>query len=570
MDQNQRLSREVFNSFRISVINAAETFFQASTSGTVLSNVGSSEISTMTEEDIVQKMSGHISDVHADRINKYFDALNNSLTHSVFVSAHAVARDAIRHAADQLGCEARFVTFEQASAYGYWGEHAPFNAQLTRLFARYRDELVSSARKATGNANESDSDSLDASAFVEKFGIAPWEQISTILDTFGLNYRVAPPPPRTFDPVTLYFERLDRPDTYVGFNDLSAGEKVLVILAVGLLNVDPTRAVVRRPQLLLLDEIDASLHPAVLHQWMTTIRERVVGELGIPCIMTTHSPVTVALAPEASLFEMGLDSVPLRKIAQREALNKLTVGLPSMNADFTQRRQVFVEAEGDAQAYDELHSLIKAELQLPCSLSFLSTGIKRDKEESGTGCAAVVSVVDKLTSFGNLSTFGLLDWDGKTEPRGRIHVLAQDTHYAFDNVILHPLLVGLLLIRDKKSPAAELPRFGGADGLEVVDLQRISDAVENKLSFPDGLPAGRAAVHFMGGVAIETRQAFLHCNGHTMEDEIEAAFPAVKAYTGRGRGKLALAVVKHVIGDYPNFCPQPIVDAFRQLATMAP
>lgn len=539
--------------------------------GTMYSNLPVAHILSMPREQLVGSLdlkSNHEN--ISTRLVQILDQVNQMLAEGYYHQAHAVAQKAIQRVSSHQKSEARLVTFDEANTFGSWGDHALFNSQLPRLFAGYRAELIANNKKAARQGQPASADWLDKDAFQEKFGSAPWEQLSSIMETFGLNYRFAPPGERDIDPVVLFFERLDNDGTYVEFSSLSAGEKVLVILAIALLNIDPFRAAVQQPQLLLLDEIDASLHPAVLHQWMTIIQDKVVGQMGIACVMTTHSPVTVALAPEESLYEMSRADVPIAAIKKREALNKLTVGLPSMEVDFTRRRQVFVEAEVDAEAYDRLHTLMKAELQLVHSLNFLSTGIKNKQGvEQGTGCDAVKKVVGELSGFGSLSTFGLLDWDGTRSADGRIHVLAQGTHYAFDNLILNPLLVGVLLIRNGFPPAEDSPRFVGINQLEQADMQRIADAVQSRLTYPEDAPSGKEPTQFNSALTIMTDKAFCHCNGHKMEETLTAAFPSLKKYTSQ-RGKLALAVIDGVLGDYPSLCPMPIIEAFQKLADADP
>jgi predicted ATPase len=569
LDDGKSFTRADFESHRDACFGNYAERLETLVQGTDLAGRSPAEILSMPLSELTAVFPE--DDSRAAQIQYHFSGVNSDLSNSVRAPAHTLPQQAIQRVVVGLGIEARCVTYEQASTLRSWGDHSLFGAQLPRLFASYRDDQVWNSRRSGRPGRAPEPGWLDEEAFEAEFGPPPWEQLSAILQTFGLNYRFAPPGPRVIDPVSLFFERLDDKDTHVEFGSLSAGEKVLVILAVALLNVDPIRATIQRPELLLLDEIDASLHPAVLHQWITTIQEKVVEEMGIPCILTTHSPVTVALTAQAALFEISRETPPLRKISQREALNKLTVGLPSMEVDFTRRRQVFVEAEVDAEAYDRLYTLMKAEMQLARSLHFLSTGIKnKDGVEQGTGCAAVTSVVENLAGYGSLSTFGLLDWDGKRNPEGRIQVLAQGSHYAFDNVILNPLLIGLLLIRDGRPPADALPRFGGADNLSAAELQLIADSVQAKLTYPKNAPTGTVVTHFIGGGTITTDRAFCECNGHKMEEALGTCFPSLNQYIGKGRGKLALGVIERVLGDYPTFCPAPIADAFRALADSDP
>lgn len=528
------------------------------------------EVMALSTDELVHGPDGEDDLTKQAKLRAFLGSINIALGTQHYDTRHAPARLALnKYNAAGLG-ESRLVTYEELITFGSWGEHGMFDSQLTRLFGGYRDEALRNDRLAAKNGRPPEAGWLDPVAFKEKFGPAPWDHLSDILASFNLNYRIAAPGSRAIDPIVLYFERLDDNGIHVQFADLSAGEKVLVILAIALMNVDPIRAVMRRPELLLLDEIDASLHPAVLHQWMSTIQEKVVGERGISCIITTHSPVTVALAPEASLYEMARSATPLRKIKKQEALNNLTVGLPSMEIEFTQRRQVFVEAEVDAEAYDLLYSRLKNELRLPRSLNFLSTGIKnKNGIEQGTGCDAVRKVVTELEGFGSLSTFGLLDWDGKREPTNRIKVLAKGSHYAFDNVILNPLLIGILLIRFGEPPAGNLPRFVGIDHAEAAELQAIADAVQSKLTYADDAPTGQTGVEFTGGISIMTDTGFCETNGHAIEGALAKEFPLLKKFTQK-KGQLALTVIEKVLGDCPQLCPQLIADAYRELANADP
>jgi predicted ATPase len=549
------------------ILRQYESHVRSIVKGTTFEKLETREIVT-SDWAAVQAMASQASETRVGEfLRQAFDAINETLVNQNTGSVGEAARKAIARCSNDLQREPRLVTYSDAKDFGSWGDYAPFDSRLPRLFAAYRKERLNNARKAGRGGRPAASDWLSKDEFEAAFGVAPWVQLSALLETLGLNYRFAPPGPRDIDPITLHFERLDDEGTHVDFASLSAGEKVLVILAVALLNIDPIRASIQRPELLLLDEIDASLHPTVLHQWIGIIQEKVVGELRIPSILTTHSPITVALTPEGSLFEMSRQSPPLRKASSREVLNKLTVGLPSLEVDFTLRRQVFVEAEVDAQAYDRLYHLLKADIALDKSLNFLSTGIKnKDGVEQGAGCDAVRRIVGELANYGSLSTFGLLDWDGSRVSEGRIVVLGEGDYYAFDNLILHPLLIGLLLIHGGKPPEAGLPRFGGAASLGVEELQRIADSVQGRLSFPNDAPAGSISTHLVGGHKIETRSAFCRSNGHVMEAALMTAFPALKAYSRGQRGKLALAVIDTVLGDYPQFCPEPLAAAFRSLA----
>ena len=85
----------------------------------------------------------------------------------------------------------------------------------------------------------------------------------------------------------------------VKFSELSSGEKVLISLVFALYN---TKFDVEFPKVLLMDEPDASLHPSMTKQFLDVIQKVFVQDKGVKVILTTHSPSTVALAPEEAIF----------------------------------------------------------------------------------------------------------------------------------------------------------------------------------------------------------------------------------------------------------------------------
>ena len=134
---------------------------------------------------------------------------------------------------------------------------------------------------------------------------------------------------------------------------------------------------------------------------------------------------------------------------------------------------------------------------------------------------------------------------------------------------MNPLLIGLLLIKIDKPPAEDLPRFSAVEQLEERDLQRIADAVQSKLIYPDDAPNGTVVTLFQRNIKTATDRAFCESNGHIMEEALDTAFPPLKMFT-RQRGKLAMAVIDRVLGDYPILCPKLLSDAFEKLAMADP
>lgn len=105
------------------------------------------------------------------------------------------------------------------------------------------------------------------------------------------------------------------------------------------------------PEILLLDEIDASLHPSMMQNLLDVINE-IFLERGIKIILVTHSPTMIAFAPEKSIFVMeksGQDRI--KKKNGEEALSILTEGYATLDEglklfDQISKKEVSILTEG--------------------------------------------------------------------------------------------------------------------------------------------------------------------------------------------------------------------------------
>jgi energy-coupling factor transporter ATP-binding protein EcfA2 len=108
------------------------------------------------------------------------------------------------------------------------------------------------------------------------------------------------------------------------FDQLSSGEKVLLALAISIHYANETFML---PRALLLDEVDASLHPSMIRTLLKAIENAFVAN-GSKVILATHSPTTVTLSADSSLFfvEAGQKPNKVRKTSKKEALALLSEG----------------------------------------------------------------------------------------------------------------------------------------------------------------------------------------------------------------------------------------------------
>jgi len=116
----------------------------------------------------------------------------------------------------------------------------------------------------------------------------------------------------------------------VDFLSLSSGETTILALIFALYNSSNKG---HFPEVILFDEPDAHLHPSLTQIFLDVIQEVLVKEQNVKVILTTHSPSTVALSPEESVYCMDRDLGCPVKEDKRAAINILSNGLASLTIE---------------------------------------------------------------------------------------------------------------------------------------------------------------------------------------------------------------------------------------------
>ncbi len=214
-------------------------------------------------------------------------------------------------------------------------------------YVQYRENLVNEYENDKhGTKNKV----LSEEEFEKRHGPKPWEIINEILEKFNtLDYTLKSPTGSNH----LYQFQLKLIHTKnkgleIDFNDLSSGEKILMALVASIYKTSSDNLF---PEILLLDEIDASLHPSMMQNLLDVINE-IFLERNIKIILVTHSPTTIALAPEETIFVMeksGQDRI--RKKDKEEALSILTEGYATLDEglklfDQVSKREISILTEG--------------------------------------------------------------------------------------------------------------------------------------------------------------------------------------------------------------------------------
>ena len=207
---------------------------------------------------------------------------------------------------------------------------------LNQLFTRYKVEQYSSAH-AEGEQSQESFEHLMAQYRTEVQ--PPWETLREYLDLM----REATGTPDLFN-----FSFTDPEKDQIKFSDhhqysfqttmtnrttgdsyslehLSSGEKILMSLCLASFNQAMGR---RQPKLLLLDEIDAVLHPSMIKALIATLKERFVDN-GTLVIMATHSVTTVALLEDGEIYRVARKSsgIEVHPVTQSEAVSELSEGI---------------------------------------------------------------------------------------------------------------------------------------------------------------------------------------------------------------------------------------------------
>lgn len=422
-----------------------------------------------------------------------------------------------------------------------------FKLYHIRLFDNDVNEFLNSKRGLHNHV-------LSDEEFEKIYGPKPWDLINRMLLRAGLTYQVNHPNESNKE---LDF-KLHLTDINTGVeiqvNDLSTGEKVLMSLALSIYNTKDETA---RPDVLLLDEPDAALHPEFSKVLMDAIVESIVKGAGVKVVITTHSPMTVALAHEDSIYMMDKNQRRPIKVSKQQAVNMLTRDLDNIRLSYERRRQVFVESSYDVQYYNRIVKLLFPEL--PTVPQFLPP-----KSSDGSNCDEVSGIVNALRGFGNDLVYGIKDFDNKNHSSEYVFVLGEGNRYAIDNYIFDPIYVAFLLIREGilKTEDIGLPYFKyiHLGQLKDDEIQKMIDYVISEL----GLLGTIVEYTIQTGQKFRATHEYFTLRGHDLEAMIKDRWKPLNVIAHGGDNKLKNYVLDHVCIDFPEFLSMDFVEVFMK------
>lgn len=353
---------------------------------------------------------------------------------------------------------------------------------------------------------------------------------------------------------------------------LSSGERTLLALAFTIYKLKRRKAVAR---LFLMDEIDSALHPSMSKRLLNVLYNLFHKEMGINMIISTHSPSTVAFAPPESTYIMRRDQSPRLIAASKDAaLSELTAGVPAFSINYENRRQIFVESPNDVSFYEALESIYKDQLNPDISLNFISSGdAQNDKNgQPKSNCAQVIKITGLLRKGGNKFIWGIIDWDlENTEAHDGVKVLGLNNRYSTENFFLDPLLMAILLWKDKYVEPNFLrqsveKKYYDVNGFSQDALQQMINAVIEKIKpHLDAAIVGEHTYQTHNGMTLNLPESYTRHQGHKLEEIYLKTFPKLNEIKRGEESALKLTIIKKVIADFRNLAPQDLVDILKNV-----
>lgn len=392
-------------------------------------------------------------------------------------------------------------------------------------------------------------------------GTAPWDAFNKIGEMLNFKFELDEPKidEKKFDVRLRDKER----KVFISPDSLSSGEKVIFSLFVAMYT---THTLEHLPSLIIFDEPDAYLHPSLCSTMLKVINDVFIGQHSIKVIMTTHSPTTVAMLPETSLYCMK-DGV-MKKVTKQDAILALTSGLNTISVYYENVKQVFVEADNDNDymTYFNHYAMTAGKLISDINLKFVNVG--NDKRG---GCATVRKVVNDLAGAANKTVYGIVDYDGGTISTDRIKVLGDGNRYAIDNYIVDPLAISLLYLDEP----GEREKIGFEKHEATVSYGKKSKAerqqycnnfltiLEGKVSAAERADTTPVTYKTMGGDDYIVPKWFTTIQGHKLVEYVRAAAPFLNKYTDDK--KLYKRIMTYCYGNYPDIIPMDVVETLKKI-----
>lgn len=393
--------------------------------------------------------------------------------------------------------------------------------------------------------------------FNQKYGIPPWEFVNSILESINVPYRVNSPLGTRMD-ASYSFKLISIDGEYnISPQDLSTGEKVLMSLALAIYN---SNGKINKPDLLLIDEPDAPLHPSMSKKMVEILKNKIVELSEIPVIITSHSPTTIICCDGSAVYKMERGTSIPTKTSVQDAIETLSSDIPFLKISNDKRRQVFVESKYDVKYYELITNILNRIISIPSEPIYIPA-----RTSNGSNCTDVINIVNNLFDNGNEQVYGIIDWDTTNISVNRIIVLGENERYNIENYILDPLLMGLFFLREAKVTYQEMGldgynSYADLQSLKKEECQKIIDFVLTKL----GLDFTNRTNYFTHNeTELSVCSDFNVYQGHDLEALYKVKFPFLNIF--QREDALKTDVINKIINDFPNFVPKQLYQTILKI-----
>jgi ABC-type Mn2+/Zn2+ transport system ATPase subunit len=441
----------------------------------------------------------------------------------------------------------------------FMGQNDFFTAQFALIFKNYHkrqeENNINEYYQSKGQAISKPV--LNKKEFEEKFGIPPWDFVNKILLETKIPYEVNSPIGSRMES-NFTFKLKDRG---VGFEissmNLSTGEKVLMSLALAIYN---TGGDLGKPDILLLDEPDAGLHPSMSKMMVDVLNKNIVLDNKIPTVISTHSPTTIIASDGIAIYQMIRGNNTPSKIPTQQAVEILSSDIPFLKISNEKRRQVFVESKYDVNYYELLTNIYSRIETLPSEPIYLPA-----RTSNGSNCTDVIDIVTNLSQSGNDQVYGIIDWDNTNLSKDRIVVLGENERYAIENYLLDPLLMGLLFLRERKLDFSTFSingysNYSDINKLTQTDAQYIVNNVLNDLNL---YSSKKKPYYLQNGWTLNVSDEFNLHQGHDLETLYKNKYAFLKSY--QREDALKKDIIEKVINDFPNYAPRQLFETIMKI-----
>ncbi|HEX8514551.1 MAG TPA: AAA family ATPase [Bacteroidia bacterium] len=435
-----------------------------------------------------------------------------------------------------------------------------FGSQLEFVFYNYAKRRDQNQRLFFEKSTyKEENNSISDEEFIKTF-IPPWTSINEILNQHKLKFQFKGIERKDFsNDASISFKLIK---TTVGkdieFQHLSSGEKVIVGLIIKLFTSNYYSEKLEFPELIVLDEPDAHLHPEMSKLLIDVLLGTFVQKLGIKVIVVTHSPSTVALCPDNSIYQLKNEPITtLLKIEKNDALKLLTDFIPTLSIDYKNHKQVFVESPTDIKYYQTIFNKLNQERNYPFRLYFISNSYGKGS------CEQVIKIVGDIRESGNTTVFGIIDWDLKNPTTNYIKVHGLNKRYNVENYLYDPIYLSVLFMNLKahgiyKELGVEDTINQYSIGNEPIEfLQKVSDWFFSKYyevhKMSEEVVSNLAEVEYLNGKKIKMPIWFLEFQGHDYETRLKQVFTALNKFTGEGQLQQEITTI---IGKCYPFIPK--------------